>query len=69
MVNTKLLKSHLMLKGYTMQKFAKKIGISRASLSYKVNNIREFTSSEILAIKKSLKLSDEQVTDIFLNWR
>lgn len=67
MVNTKLLKSHLMLKGYTMQKFAKKIGISRASLSYKVNNIREFTSSEILAIKKSLKLSDEQVTDIFLN--
>lgn len=67
MVNSKLLKSLFLLRGYTLQKMADKIGVSYATLSYKINNKREFTSSEILAIKKALKLSDEQITEIFLN--
>ena len=33
----------------------------------KLYNKREFTISDILAIKKALKLSDEQITEIFLN--
>lgn len=42
-----------------------KIGISRTSLSYKINNIVEFNAQEIKHIQKILELSNEQRDHIF----
>ena len=42
----------------TMEDLANAIGMSAASLSYKVNNHREFTSSEIKAICEVLAIDD-----------
>lgn len=47
MTNTNLLKGAIKSKGLTQGETAKKIGISAASLNYKINNRRQFTASEI----------------------
>lgn len=49
----------------TMAELADDIGISPASLSYKVNNSREFTASEIKAISDVLNLTDSDRNMIF----
>ena len=54
------------LRKVNTQELAKMIGMSVASLSYKINNIREFKQSEILAIQVALDLTDEQRDSIFL---
>ena len=60
MTDTALLRSYMALRKITTQELAKIIGMSVASLSYKINNIREFKQSEILAIQVALGLTDEQ---------
>lgn len=49
----------------TMADLAKAIGISSASLSYKVNNKRDFMASEIKKIADLLRLTPEESTKIF----
>lgn len=44
---------------------AKAIGLSKTSMSYKANNIREWTAGEILRFKNYLGLSDADVFTIF----
>lgn len=68
MTNTALLRSYMALRKITTQELAKIIGMSVASLSYKINNIREFKQSEILAIQVALKLTDEQRDFIFFTF-
>lgn len=53
------------LKGITGYDLAERIGISRASFSYKMNNLREFRAKEIQAISEILKLSLEDKEQIF----
>lgn len=65
MTDTALLRSYMALRKITTQELAKIIGMSVASLSYKMNNIREFKQSEILAIQVTLDLTDEQRDSIF----
>lgn len=65
MTDTALLRSYMALRKITTQELAKIIGMSVASLSYKMNNIREFKQSEILAIQVALDLTDEQRDSIF----
>ena len=65
MTNTLELKSIMVKKQYTLEKLAKEMGISTTTLSYKVNNKREFKSAEIHIIQKILNLSDEQKESIF----
>ena len=51
----------------TSGELAEKVGISRQSLSQKLNGEREFAQGEILAIKNNLRLSDDEFMQIFFN--
>ena len=44
---------------------ARAIGLSKTSMSYKANNIREWTAGEILRFKNYLGLTDADVITIF----
>lgn len=67
MVDTAKFKSILALKKMTISELAEKIGISYSSLSYKINNIREFKPSEIKIIQSIWGLSNDERDDIFLS--
>lgn len=65
MTDTNLLKSVLMKNGITSEQLADRIGVSRATMSYKMNNKRDFTSQEIKAIVRILALEVEEMNAIF----
>ena len=65
MTDTLEIKKIIRMKGFTLDTLSKKIGISRTSLSYKINNILEFNAQEIKHIQKILELSNEQRDHIF----
>ena len=65
MTDTLLLKSMLLRKGLTVETASEKLGISRVSMSYKVNNKREFMASEIKQLSDLLELTDSEVRQIF----
>lgn len=65
MTDTLEIKKIIRMKGFTLDTLSKKIGISRTSLSYKINNIVEFNEQEIKHIQKILELSNEQRDHIF----
>ena len=65
MTDTLEIKKIIRMKGFTLDTLSKKIGISRTSLSYKINNIVEFNAQEIKHIQKILELSNEQRDYIF----
>ena len=58
MTNSDLLKGAIKSKGYTQEDVAKIIGISANTLSCKINNKRDFTSSEIDKLMKLLDITD-----------
>lgn len=67
-MNSKLLRSIMVLNGDTNASLAEYIGITERSFSSKINeNGTEFKQNEITAIKKRYDLSDEQVCSIFFN--
>lgn len=59
MTNTNLLKGAIKSKGLTQSETAKIIGISTASLNYKINNRRQFTASEISKLVDLLTIIDK----------
>ena len=61
MTNTKLLKAKMVEKGYTLATLSKKIGISRTSMSYKINGKREFTAKEIYSICLTLNITNKEI--------
>ncbi len=65
MTNTLEFKSAMVRKGLTIKKLATIVGISPTTLSYKINNKREFTSSEILALQDALGLDENERWAIF----
>ena len=65
MTDTLEIKKIIRMKGFTLDTLSKKIGISRTSLRYKINNIVEFNAQEIKHIQKILELSNEQRDHIF----
>jgi len=65
MTNKKLFQIALLKRDYTFDKLAKEINLSRQSMSYKVNNLRKFTDSEIESIDKVLNLTVEEKENIF----
>lgn len=54
MTNSQLLKSKIVEKGYTQGIVAEKLGISKTSLNYKINNKRPFNSNEMYILCKIL---------------
>lgn len=65
MTNTKEFRALLILKGLTAAELGEKIGLSPQSMSYKINNSREFTLSELWKIREALSLTDEELIRIF----
>lgn len=65
MTDTNKLKAAIALKGITAGDLADRIGMSRQSISYKMNNIREFRVKEIIAISDALNLTLEEKEAIF----
>ena len=65
MTDTKEFKVALIRNGITAGELADKVNLSRQSLSYKMNNIREFTSSEIAKICEVLDLDIAEKERIF----
>ena len=49
----------------TETEFARKLGISRTSMSQRMNNVSEFSSAEILNASKLLKIPAEDIPDYF----
>ena len=66
-MNNGLLKEVIRESGVKVSVLADKVGISRQSLSMKLNGERRFDQGEIMALKTSLHLSDEQFMQIFFN--
>jgi transcriptional regulator with XRE-family HTH domain len=58
MTNTNKLKARIKEKGYTQEEVAKKLGRSMVSFNYKINNKREFTADEFLALCKILSIEE-----------
>lgn len=65
MTNKNKLNSKLALYGMTANDIAKAINKSRATVSYKMNNLREFKVSEINIISELLQLTAEEKEEIF----
>ena len=61
MTNSLLLKAKMVEKGLTIQKLAETIGISHTSMSYKINNKRDFTVKEICALCNVLEIDDKDL--------
>lgn len=67
-MNKNLLRSIMVLNDDTNETLAESLGISKTSLSNKINETgTEFKQSEISIIKKRYALTDEQVNAIFFN--
>ena len=47
--------------GYSMQNLAEEIGVSRRTLSNKINGVTDFTLSEAMQLKKILGKSLEEI--------
>ena len=65
MINKKALQAQMVLFGDTQEALATGIGITRVSLSKKINGSREFLLNEVDAIRKRYNLSLEAVASIF----
>lgn len=59
------LRGRIREKCYTQEEFAKKIGIGYVSLSKRLNNQLEFSSSEIFNSCDVLEIPEDQVSDYF----
>lgn len=66
MTDTLKLKQILLEKGITIRELAVLAGIKVQTLSNKINNVTEFTQSELLAVQNALSLSNKQMHEIFL---
>ena len=67
MTNKKLLRAKLILAEMTDGELAEKLGISRQSVSMKLNCHRPFNSNEISKIAHILQLTPEEVMQIFFD--
>ncbi len=67
MVDTRLLKSHMVKVGKTGVDMASALGICYASWVNKSSGKRDFTLAQVLKIKELLSLSNEQACEIFFN--
>lgn len=66
-MNKNLLISKLALAGKKQGCLSELLGLNKATISRKVNGSIPFSVVEISKIKAEFKLSDKEVTDIFLS--
>lgn len=64
-MNYELLRTFIRDSGLKVSFIADKIGITRQALHSKINGLRPFTQAEIMALKTTLHMSDEDFMQIF----
>lgn len=67
MINVNDLKAEITRNNYTINDLACELGISRSSLSRKINGITMFKQPEMLKLQSVLNLSGEKMIDIFFD--
>lgn len=65
MTNTCKLKGRIIEKGYTLEKFAKQIDLSRPALRKRISNEVDFKVSEIEKIMSALDIPRTEVAEYF----
>lgn len=65
MTNSLMFEMAILKAQVTKSDIADALGISRVSLTRKINNVTEFKASEISLLKNILKLSDQERDKIF----
>lgn len=64
-MNSKLLKSVMVLNDDNVTTLAQKLGITRQTLSLKIEGYNDFKQSEICTIKNLYNLSRDEIFEIF----
>lgn len=67
MIQKNILKSKLSLKEKTQKDLAKVLGLSKVSVSKKVNGLLRFSLPEVKKVKDYLDLTNDEVVEIFIN--
>lgn len=67
MTNSRKLKARMLEKGISRNTLSKALNISLTSLSYKLNNKRQFTASEICTICDILAIPSAEISEYFFN--
>ena len=67
MIQKNILKSKLSLKEKTQKDLAKALGLSKVSVSKKVNGLLRFSLPEVKKVKDYLDLTNDEVVEIFIN--
>lgn len=67
MIQKNILKSKLSLKEKTQKDLAKALGLSKVSVSKKVNRLLRFSLPEVKKVKDYLDLTNDEVVEIFIN--
>lgn len=57
---------YMLAEGLTQKDLAERMGYTEASLSRKIRGIRKWTLNDVISISNALRLSDEEVVQIFL---
>lgn len=65
MVNTRKLKAKIVESGYNLGSFANKIGMTRPTLRYKLNNVRCFRTDEIMSFCKLVNIPKSEINSYF----
>ena len=69
MIQKNILKSKLSLKEKTQKDLAKALGLSKVSVSKKVNGLLRFSLPEVKKVKDYLDLTNDEVVEIFISDR
>ena len=67
MTHTNKLRAKMIYKDLTREDMAKALNINKETYSRKMNNLYDFTQTEIMEISKLLGLTNAEVMDIFMN--
>ena len=67
MIQKNILKSKLSLKEKTQKDLAKALGLSKVSVSKKVNGLLRFSLPKVKKVKDYLDLTNDEVVEIFIN--
>ncbi len=66
-INFRDLKAEITRNGLTQDKLAVELGISRSSLSRKMNGTTTFSHPEMMKLQKTLNLTGEKMVQIFFD--
>lgn len=67
MIDSRMLRSKMLLKDVTQEKLAEVLGYNRTNINKKINNKMAVSLRDVELIQKLLDLTNDEVCDIFLS--